>query len=151
MGSILYHITPLVINSLGGRHTLTHTHTHTHTCTQHTHNTHTTHTQHTHTHTQAYKHSQTEAILRNQVRTWFNNLLYTYTNNTVQLNLNFTHACRHTCVLARLTCAKLKKNCRVHALLHAILVCAREIANTHATQEMHVTSSHLVVHTTRVV
>ena len=27
----------------------------------------------------------------------------------VQLNLNFTHACRHTRVLARLTCAKLKK------------------------------------------
>ena len=35
MGSISYHITPLVINSLGGRHTHTHTHTRTHT---HTHN-----------------------------------------------------------------------------------------------------------------
>ena len=28
MGSISHHITPLVINSLGGRHTHTHTHTH---------------------------------------------------------------------------------------------------------------------------
>ena len=29
MGCILHHITPLVINSLGGRHTHTHTNTHT--------------------------------------------------------------------------------------------------------------------------
>ena len=39
IGSISHHITPLVINSLGGRHTHTYTHTHAHT---HTHtNTHT--------------------------------------------------------------------------------------------------------------
>ena len=36
---------------------------------------------------------------------------------TVQLNLNFTHACRHTRVLAHLTLAKLKK-----------LACARTVA-----------------------
>ena len=35
----------------------------------------------------------------------------------VQLNLNFTHACRHTSVLARLTCVKLQK-----------LTCARTVA-----------------------
>ena len=35
----------------------------------------------------------------------------------VQLNLNFTHACRCTCVLAHLTRAKLQK-----------LVCARTVA-----------------------
>ena len=36
MGFISHHITPLVINSLGGRHTHTHTNKHTHTQT-HTH------------------------------------------------------------------------------------------------------------------
>ena len=45
MESILCHIKPLVINSLGGGHTHTHVHTQTH----------------------AYKCSQTEAILSNQV------------------------------------------------------------------------------------
>ena len=60
MGSISHHITPLVINSLGGGDTHTHTHTHTHT--------------------QAYRRSQTEVILRNQActglrpaRAWFKN------------------------------------------------------------------------------
>ena len=33
MGSISHHITPLVINGLGGRHTHTHAHTHTQTHT----------------------------------------------------------------------------------------------------------------------
>ena len=53
MGSISHHITPLVINSLGGGDT--------------------------HTHTQAYQRSRTEAILRNQAcagrraRAWFKN------------------------------------------------------------------------------
>ena len=42
----VYHITPLVINSLGANHTYTHTHTHTYTHT-HTH-------LHTHTHTHTY-------------------------------------------------------------------------------------------------
>ena len=67
MGSISHHITPLVINSLGGGHT----------------------------HTQAYRRSRTEAILRNLVRAglrpacaWFNN--QPSTNNwylLVQTNL----------------------------------------------------------------
>ena len=35
---------------------------------------------------------------------------------TVQLNLNFTHACRHTCVLACLTRAKLKKLACAHTV-----------------------------------
>ena len=46
MGSILHHITPLLINSLGGGHT----HENTHTCK----------------HTHAYRHLRTEAILRKQ-------------------------------------------------------------------------------------
>ena len=37
--------------------------------------------------------------------------------NTVQLNLNLTHACRRTHMLARLTCVKLKT-----------LVCASTVA-----------------------
>ena len=53
MRSILHHITPLVVNYLGGGHT--NTHANTHTC----------------------RHSWTEAILRNQAlqlaHTWFNN------------------------------------------------------------------------------
>ena len=57
MGSILHHIMPLVINSLGGGHTHTHTHKHTNT--------------HTKTHTDV----RTETIIRNQaragLRTWF--------------------------------------------------------------------------------
>ena len=36
---------------------------------------------------------------------------------TVQLNLKFTHACRHTCALARLTRVKLQE-----------LACARTVA-----------------------
>ena len=51
-------------------------------------------------------------------------LCYIYTTTTctseactVKFNLNFTHACRHTRVLARLTRAKLKK-----------LPCARTVA-----------------------
>ena len=70
--------------------------------------------------------------------------------HTVQLNLNFTHACRYTRVLAHLMRAKLK-NWRVHALLHAILACTCRIANTRDTREMYITSLHLVCHTTRVV
>ena len=48
MGSISYHITPLLINSLRGvhMHTSTRTHAHAHTRTH-------THT-HTHTHTDVY-------------------------------------------------------------------------------------------------
>ena len=66
MGSISHYIMPLVINSLGGRHTHMQTHTHMHT--------------HRRKHTQAYRRSWTEAILRNPVCTglrpahaWFNN------------------------------------------------------------------------------
>ena len=44
MGSISHHITPLVVYSLGGRHTHKHTHTQTQT---HTHT-------HTHTHIQIF-------------------------------------------------------------------------------------------------
>ena len=44
MGSISHHITPLVIDSLGGGHTNTHANTH------------------------AYRHLRSEAILRNQAR-----------------------------------------------------------------------------------
>jgi len=61
-GSISHPITPLAINSLGGRHTHTHTHTHTRART------------YTHMHT-----LQTKTILRNQLcaslwpaRNWFN-------------------------------------------------------------------------------
>ena len=49
MGSISRHITPLVINSLGGGHTHTRKHTHMHID------------------------SRTKAILRNQARAWFKN------------------------------------------------------------------------------
>ena len=40
-----------------------------------------------------------------------------FLNPPLQLNLNFTHACRYTRGLAHLTCAKLQK-----------LVCARIVA-----------------------
>ena len=67
MGSISHHITPLVINSLGGRHTHTQTHTRKHT--------------HANTHTRIL--SRTEAILKNQAHaglwpacTWFKNHNY---------------------------------------------------------------------------
>ena len=62
---------PLVINSLGARHTHTHTHTHTH---KHTHTYKHTHT-HTHTHKHTYTDIHTESILRNQLLTWFKNLV----------------------------------------------------------------------------
>ena len=65
MESISCHITPLVINSLGGRHTQTQTHTQTHT--------------HKHTHTDV----RTETILRNQARAWFKNDAY-YNNFMVK-------------------------------------------------------------------
>ena len=71
--------------------------------------------------------------------------------HTVQLNLNFTHMCRYTRVLARLMYAKLQKWC-VHALLHAILACAHEIYSKH---KRHTKHAHyelkLSCHTTRVV
>ena len=50
MGSISHHITPLVIDSLGGGHT----------------------------HKQTYRSSRTEAILRNQARAWFKNFSGAY-------------------------------------------------------------------------
>ena len=63
MESLSGYIMPLVINSLGGRHTYTHTHTHTHT--------------HTYTHT-----LRTRSISRNQapvglrpVCAWFKNVI----------------------------------------------------------------------------
>ena len=57
--------------------------------------------------------------------------------HTVQLNLNFTHMCRYMRVLARLMQAKLQK-WRVHALLHAILACSREIHSKHKRDTRHV-------------
>ena len=60
------HITPLVINGLGGGHTHTDTHTNTHT--------------NTHIHIQTIR---TGSILRNQVRAWFNKLSHT----SVQMNM----------------------------------------------------------------
>ena len=69
MKFISCHITPLVINSLGGTHTHTHTHTHTYT--------------HTHTHILMIR---TGLILRNQARAglwpalaWFKNWPYSPT------------------------------------------------------------------------
>ena len=54
MGSISCHITPIVINSLGGGHTHTHKYTHTHTHT------------HAHTHTNTYTEVRIETILKNE-------------------------------------------------------------------------------------
>ena len=73
-------------------------------------------------------------------------VLYVYVYRyvrTVQLNLNFTHVCRHTRVQAH-ACACTFNECKtsktgvVHALLHAILVCACRPVNTSDTREMHI-------------
>ena len=56
MESLSHHITPLVVHSLGGGHTLTHTHAHTHT---HTHTPHTHTNTHTHAHTDTHPHTHT--------------------------------------------------------------------------------------------
>ena len=69
----------------------------------------------------------------------------------VQLNLNFTHVCRYTRVLAHLMHAKLQKLACAHSLLQVILACPHGIANTRDTREIHVMSSHLLCHTTHVV
>ena len=45
---------------------------------------------------------------------------------TVQLNLNFTHVCRHTHVLACLTRAKLKKLACACTVAHDFSVCMRD-------------------------
>ena len=42
---------------------------------------------------------------------------------TVQMNLNFTHTCRHTHVLAHLTHAKLRKLACAHAVVREFGVC----------------------------
>ena len=62
--------------------------------------------------------------------------IYTYsTLCTVQLNLNFTYACRHMRVLACLTRVKLQKLC-VHALLcaHNFGMCTQASEHTHHTR-----------------
>ena len=66
---------------------------------------------------------------------------------TVQLNLNLT-TCAGTRLCLHIYHMQNFKNWHVHALLHVILACARGIANT---REVHIMSSHLVCHTTRVV
>ena len=68
MGSKSHHITPLVINSLGGGHT----------------------------HTHAY--IRTETILRNQARAWFKNIAnpkiqYNYSNNNCIPELFTANSC----------------------------------------------------------
>ena len=68
---------------------------------------------------------------------------------TAQFKL-YTRVQVHACVAA-LTRAKFQELVCVHALLHAIYVCTCGKANTHNTREMHVTSLHLVCHTTCVV
>ena len=45
--------------------------------------------------------------------------------HTIQLKLNFTHACRHT---------RNFKNCHLYAPLHVMLACTHELG-THATHE----------------
>ena len=70
--------------------------------------------------------------------------MYVYYNTlcehtcTVQLNLNFTHACRYTCVLARFMCAKLQK-----------LMCACSVARNFGvrTQDSEYTQHTRDVHT----
>ena len=50
-------------------------------------------------------------------------------DDTVQLNLNFTHTCRHTRVLARLMCVKLQKLACAHTVARNFGV--RTLASEH--------------------
>ena len=64
MGFISCHITPLVINNLGGGHT--HMHTHTHACT------------HTYTFTYTYRHPHKNNVKRPDRHAWFKNFTAIY-------------------------------------------------------------------------
>ena len=59
------------------------------------------------------------------------------TSNTVQLNLNFTHACRYMSVLAHLTHAKVKKLACACTVAHDFSVCMRDSKHTRHTRDAH--------------
>ena len=56
--------------------------------------------------------------------------------HTVQLNLNFTHVCRYTCVLARLMRAKLQKLACAHTVVHNFSVRTRDSKHTRHTRDV---------------
>ena len=56
---------------------------------------------------------------------------------TVQLNLNFTHVCRYTCVLARLMCAKLQKLACAHTVACGFGMCLRDSKHTRHMRDAH--------------
>ena len=101
------------------------------------------------THVHLYENSSLQINLVIIIETWETRFHITIRNNYISLNSSckygtaqfklYTRVKAHTCKL---------QNWRVYALLHAVLVCARGSVNT---REMHVTSLHLVCHTTRVV
>ena len=53
----------------------------------------------------------------------------------VQLNLNFTHACRYVCVFAHLTCAKLQKLACVRIAAHNFSVHTWDSEHTQHTKD----------------
>ena len=68
----------------------------------------------------------------------------------VQLNLNFTHVCRHMRVLAHLTCAKLQKLTYACTIARDFDVCMWDSKHTRHTRDAHHELS-LVYHITHVV
>ena len=139
MGSISHHITPLVINSLGGGHT------------------------HTHTHAQAYRHSRTEAILRNQVltglwpaRAWFKKYTTVYTYSTIYVWLTLgeiCHVCTDMCIWSHFNTYfmlwyihTMHAHTRTHAYTHILCLCMC-MCIQHTRIRVHTQHTHSYTHT----
>ena len=60
-----------------------------------------------------------------------------FMNHTVQLNLNFTHVCRYTRVLARLTHTKVKKLACACTVAHDFGMCTWDSKHMRHTRDTH--------------
>ena len=68
---------------------------------------------------------------------YISNIHTTYEITTVQLSLNFTHACRHTHVLACVTHAKLKKLACAHTVARDFGMRTRDSKHARHTRDAH--------------
>ena len=78
--------------------------------------------------------------IQNVIRTFYHKstAIASYlVSDMVQLNLNFTHACRYTCVLAHLTRAKLQKLACACTVARDFGVHTRDSKHTRHTRDAH--------------
>ena len=83
-----------------------------------------------------YIHSYIHSYIHTYIHTYIHIHLKCYVA-TVQLNLNFTHVCRYTRVLAHLTLAKLHKLACAHTVAHGFGMRTQDGKHMRYTRDAH--------------